>query len=236
MEARNREIFLAHAMKALPMEACGLLVVLHGKEHLVLCHNLSDRRGEFTIDPKDYRSAAELGDIIGVVHSHCFTPPTPSDADLAACEATNVPWVICSVPNATWFEFNPSGYRAPLVGRSWAHGVHDCYNLACDYYREKFGAELPHFHREYEWFKKGFDLYCRENWERAGFTEIDLSDLQEHDAILMQMHSPVINHVGIYLGNNLMLHQMTHRLSTRDIYSGYFQRHTVRALRFGGVK
>lgn len=235
MTPENRKLFFDHATSAAPREACAVLIVEKGREVLVLCRNKSEVNDQFVIDPRDYAGASKRGEIVAVVHSHCFLPPTPSHADLAGCEASRLRWYICSVPTGAWFEFQPSGWRAPLVGRQWSHGSLDCYGLARDYYLEVLGVHLPDYERQFEWWDKGQNLY-EENFRAAGFHEVPLEDLQPHDGLLMQIHSPVINHAGVYLGNDVFLHHLNKRLSSRDVFAGYYRKHTVKIVRYRGGK
>ena len=53
------------------------------------------------------------------------------------------------------------------------------------------------------------------------------------DIILMNIESPVPNHAAIYLGENVILHHVTNRLSSRDVYKwgGYYHKMTAKVLR-----
>jgi cell wall-associated NlpC family hydrolase len=230
MTPENRAIALEHALKAMPMEACGVVIIERGHEVFVPCRNLSPIQNYFEIHPDDYAAAEDRGAVVRIVHSHCFASATPSEVDRVVCEQTKLPWSIVSVPNGTWFDFCPEGYQAPLVGRQWAHGVLDCYSLIRDYYSLTLGIEIPDFEREFEWWNKGQNLYV-ENFESAGFRQIPQKEIQKHDVIIMQIQSPVANHGAIYLGDDLMLHHLHRRLSCRDVFLGYYKRHTVKVLR-----
>jgi proteasome lid subunit RPN8/RPN11 len=232
MLAENKSRFFEHAMTDCPREACGLLSIASGEERLTICRNIAEDDGAFALAPADYLAAAKLGEVVGVVHSHCFGPPLPSDADKVGCEAHGVPWHIVSVPNGTWHSFAPSGYVAPLVGRQWAHGTLDCFGLGRDYYRQKLGIQIPDHDRDNNWWEKGQDLYCASNWRLFGFDQVDLADVREHDVLLMQVHSKVINHIGIYLGHDQFLHHLNKRLSSRDLWAGYWRKHTVKVMRY----
>lgn len=230
MNPANQLIATAFAHRQLPREACGLVIVERGKEVFVPCQNISPYQDAFEIDPVDYAKAEDRGAIIEVFHSHCYASPRPSDIDLVACEATGVPWSIVSVPNGDWFTFQPTGYRAPLVGRQWAHGLLDCYSLIRDYFRETLSIEIPDFDREDNWWIKGQNLYL-ENYRSAGFVDVPIDQPRVHDVLLLQMRSPVVNHGGIYIGNDLMLHQLHRRLSCREVFGGYYRKNCVKVLR-----
>ena len=49
----------------------------------------------------------------------------------------------------------------------------------------------------------------------------------------MQVASPVPNHAAVYLGDGLILHHLQGRLSSRDVYGGYWQKITTHILRYG---
>jgi len=52
--------------------------------------------------------------------------------------------------------------------------------------------------------------------------------------IVMQVRAPVPNHAGVYIGDGLMLHHLYNRLSSRDVYGGYWQECTRIVLRHPG--
>jgi cell wall-associated NlpC family hydrolase len=60
-------------------------------------------------------------------------------------------------------------------------------------------------------------------WEEAGFEQIDPADIREGDAVLMAISNASLNHVGVYLGDQMLLHHLRGRLSSRDLYGGWLQ-------------
>ncbi|MBL0319633.1 MAG: C40 family peptidase [Alphaproteobacteria bacterium] len=225
---------IEHAKNVYPSECCGLIVENAGVFKYYACRNNADNDHQFILDPKDYLMASCMGNIKAVVHSHPNASPKPSQADMVACEKTKLPWYIVGYPNQAWYTLEPTGYRAPLVGREWTHGVLDCYSIIRDWYIQERGIELPDFERQDEWWKKGEDLY-RQNFGLAGFYKMESERLQVGDVILMQVKSNVPNHGAIYLGNDQILHHLFNRLSTREVYGGYYKKHTTDILRFGGI-
>lgn len=219
-----------HAEEEYPRECCGLICVVKGKEKYFKCKNIAVNDYNFIMDPKDYAMAEDEGEILSIVHSHCNIPATPSQADLVSCEKFGKPWVIISWPTGQIHELFPSGYKADLIGREYHHGILDCYTVCKDYYREVLSIDLPDPIRQDEWWLKGENLYL-ENFQSIGFVKVELEDMRLHDGILMQLASPVPNHAAVYIGDNKILHHVANRLSSRDIYGGWFRKCTVAVIR-----
>jgi len=235
MLAENKALALEHARADYPREACGLLVIRKGREVYARCRNIGVGTDQFVIHPEDYAAADIQGEIVGVVHSHPGMSPEPSQADRVACEASGLPWHIVGFPSEDWVRIEPTGFVAPLVGREWSHGVLDCYSLVRDWFRSERGVLLPNFARFDDWWKRGENLYL-DNFAQVGFEAVnsaDLRNLQPGDCFLMQVASPVPNHAAVYLGDGLILHHLQGRLSSRDVYGGYWHKVTTHTLRYG---
>lgn len=231
MEQSVYDAIRAHAASAYPNESCGVVVVRKGKQVYHPCRNTSSVPGsQFAIAPEDYADAEDTGTITHIVHSHPNAAAVPSEADRIGCEQTGLPWIIINWPNGDLHEFAPSGYVAPLVGRQYIHGILDCYAIIRDYFAVEHQIAIPDYDREDKWWLKGQNLYA-ENFAAAGFVEITDGGMEVGDVLLMQMAAPVINHAAIYLGNNHILQHCHGRLSSRDVYGGYWQRCTVKTLR-----
>jgi proteasome lid subunit RPN8/RPN11 len=203
-----------------------------GRERYTPCANAAQGAEHFVLPAEEYATAEELGEIVAVVHSHPDAPAQPSQADLVSCESSGLPWHIVRVdlvdgtPQAGEIvTIEPKGYKAPLVGRQFSHGVLDCYRLIVDWYQQERSITLPHFPRADEWWNDGkSDLYT-EGYPQAGFAQLpEGAALEPGDVILMQIRSTnqVPNHAAIYLGDGLMLHHLYGRLSSRDVFGGYW--------------
>lgn len=234
MTPETRASIHAHALAEYPRECCGVVVVRKGRERYVPCRNLAaEPNDQFVLSPRDYAGAEDEGEVVSIVHSHPDVPARPSEADLVQCEASGIPWVIVSVmPGEERPEVvdtrvvEPHGYRAPLVGRSWSHGVLDCWALVRDWYANERKVKLPDPYRVDDWWNDGrSDMYGDAAMAEAGFVRTSVDELARGDIVLMQIRSgnQVPNHAAVYLGDGSILHHLYGRLSSRDVYGGYWQ-------------
>ncbi len=228
LSAAITEQIVEHVKAEYPREACGVVIVFKGKYKYVPCRNVAESNEHFVIHAEDLANAEDLGTLAMVVHSHPNIPAHPSQADLISCERTGVPWLIVNWPLGTFYQFEPTGYKAPLVGRQFLHGVLDCFTLVRDYYKERLSIELSDFYRADEWWLKSQNLYL-DNADSQNFIRVETP--QTHDVLLMQVASPVPNHAAIWLGDGTIFHHQTGRLSSIDVYGGWYQKITTHIFR-----
>ena len=224
---------LAHAKEQDPKESVGLIINLKGKERYYPCNNLAITDHQcFILDPEDYVKADNLGEIIAVVHSHPITPPTPSQADKVSCEQSNLPWYIVNPKTEQWSYLEPSGYKAPLMGREWVWGVTDCWSLVRDWYKEEKNIILKDYKRPttpIEFLHNPlFEKYALE----TGFRELNSNEKCENgDVLLMSILHPTLNHVALFFDGDV-IHHLTDRLSCREPYSEWLLKCTGKRYRY----
>lgn len=234
------EVIKKSSIDSYPLEACGFILSKGNKSFAIAVENESpEPRTQFLINPDSYIKAMQQGNIIGVWHSHVDEPPTPSVADIAGCESSNLTWLIIAInkTEADDFEFShietiePSGKKVELTGRPYVFGVFDCYSLVADYLAEKHQIYIKKdYPRIEDFWKKGMPLFSK-HWQDENFC-ITNDDLKDGDILMFQTDSSgEVNHVGVYVGDGMFLHHAIGRLSSIDIYGGYWKNHTVLHLR-----
>ena len=211
---------LVHAKDQDPKEAVGLLLNVKGKERYFPCRNLALTDHQcFILDPEDYVKADKTGEIVAVVHSHPVTPPIASQADKISCEQSGLPWHIVNPKTEQWGYLEPSGYKAPILGRQWVWGITDCWSLVVDWYKEEKNIKLLDYQRP----AKVEDFLADPVFERylpsRGFKLLDPEEkLINGDVLAMSIFGQGLNHVAIFLDGDV-LHHLTDRLSCREPYS-----------------
>lgn len=247
-----KQAIIAHALDCYPAECCGLII----DEDYYPCDNVAVNPTEhFEIDPKDFAKAESIGEIQAIVHSHPDGGVLPSDLDKLQIELHGVPWVIVAVSKQDYGDepsfgvYEPCGYKPPLLGRNYIHGVQDCYSLVRDYYSRELDIDLPDFHRADAWWEhENHEPLYEKNFAKAGFMKVqDKNDLQKHDVILCRVgRTHHVNHALIWLGddgalksettpdcvgNTLILHHPYGRQSVREIYGKGWADRTVLVVR-----
>lgn len=230
-----------HALKSYPEESCGLVIA--GEYHACV-NSASDasthddtldtcgcRLCAFSIDPREHLALIETkGEIECVVHSHPNGPLYPSKSDMRSQIDAGVPFAILATDGER--VSNPIIWGddeiAPLIGREFTHGVTDCYSIIRDAFRlgKVRMAEqgmpdwpynpilLPDVARNDCWWEDDEDLY-QDHFEKFGFRTIAHEEVRPGDVFLTAVKSNKLNHGGILVSPDLILHHLPRRLSAR---------------------
>lgn len=234
---------LAHAEECFPFECCGVII----DDYYVPCRNISSNQDQFEIHPEDLASVEDVGQIRAYVHSHPNATARASELDMLQIELHEKPWVICAYPDIEFQVYEPCGYKAPLIGRNYIHGIQDCYAIVRDFYKRELDIQLIDFERHDRWWesRENKSLYL-DGFGEAGFVEV--SDMQYGDVLLCRVgRTEHVNHAVIWLGDNgmlksektdacigsaLILHHPYGRKSVREIYGPQWQERVVKVVRY----
>lgn len=261
--AKTLDAMTKHTVMEYPKEACGLVVKKGRAEVYVPCKNLALKpEDNFKICPHDYAEADEMGEIVGVFHSHPDGTSVASTQDLA-CMSVNaeiqrsvapdsplVPWYILSWPEGDFREVTPVIYDS-ILGRPFVHGVWDCWQACNDYYEKYHNLKFPRYEREDAWWEtKDGPSHYEDLYEAAGFYVVTGEALQPGDLMIMEIgrtYHP--NHAGVYLGKvsefegvgiaghgPFMLHHMYGRDSSVVVFGGQWEQRVRFVLRHKEVK
>lgn len=210
-----------HAEIEYPNESCGFIIENNDKEviYFPVKNVSSSPKLSFEINTRAFIEVEEIGDITSIVHSHPKGNLTPSISDFLSMHDYEIEWVITADKKVRTFRPMPF-----LPKRNYLHGTFDCYSLIRDAYHLG-GIYLPDFEREDVWWETSANLYA-DNIKNY-FYEIDKDiPLNFGDIILICAGSTKPTHSALYIGDNLILHHFTGRLSSRELYAGYWHKHT----------
>ena len=198
----------AEAIAAFPQEAIWLITEAGCRQ----VANVHDNPLEFFACSEKASRKAQAEGLLAAVHSHATNVAAPSSGDMQGQLDTSVPWAIIATDGVAandiaWW--GKGATKAPLVGRTFRHGITDCYALIKDYYEIEMGIDLPEFPRDWEWWKTDLNLF-ENGFKSAGFQAIDASEAKPGDVWLARLggQMDVANHGGILLENDLALHQI----------------------------
>jgi proteasome lid subunit RPN8/RPN11 len=232
--------FIDYARSLYPNEACGFFL----EDEFVPCENIAeDKLNDFKISPEVYLKYVDR--IKCIVHSH-DSYPHGSKKDMIGQINSNIPWGICSLnKNLAVEQFWFFGDQLPvqtLLGRQFIFSAYDCFGLVRDYLRQK-DILIPQYPREnFFWESKDRrtgevkipEKMLEDGMEEAGFIYISKEELQPGDFFFAKVQATVLNHCGIYVGGNLILHHLYGRFSRQDpmyIYERFMEKY----LRYVGV-
>jgi proteasome lid subunit RPN8/RPN11 len=248
-----------HARDLYPEEACGFIVkgeyvpvknvASDPKSHVDDPDACTCRKCCFRVAKKDV--AKYLPDADMFLHSHPDGPLYPSRTDMQSQISMGIPWGIIALDEERigqpeiWGDTLPI---QPLVGRTFLHGIRDCYSLIRDVYRlgrERLALDditrewpfdpiyLADKPRDHAWWEMDLDYYETEpgKW---GFVPIAQHEAQPGDVFLASIRANgKINHGGVLLSNDLILHHLPQRVSRREP-AGIWARHAAKWVRYVG--
>lgn len=213
-------------LKCYPQEAVALVV----EGAVIPMHNAAENPElAFKVSVKDYWEYKDK--IQAVLHSHCYKltdriivdPRIPGVADMTTQVNMGCWWGIsCTegegVSDILWFGKDRG---EPYGNREFIYNVADCLELMRDFYRREFNIEVPPQPRKWDWFvdENQFEDFYKDK----GFDVVDKDNLQYGDVIMFNIADTKVNHIGIYLGDDQVLHHLADRLSNVDTVSRWYR-------------
>lgn len=214
-----------YCISKFPQEACGF--VLKTGEVLGVQNIHSQPEKNFHISPID--CLKHEGNIKFVFHSHpdkALKSFSPSKADMESQIGSDVPWILLTANAVKASRAEIFGWqviRSDFMGKTFIHGIRDCYSLIRDFYFSTKNILLKEIPRENRWWETKEDIYLK-SFKEVGFYEIpfDLNKLEVGDLILFRIRPTLcINHGAVYVGNGWMLHHLCGGLSCKEPLQNY---------------
>ena len=212
-------------------EICGLIL---RDGSIVSCPNVHpDPINHFQIATTEYAKYEPL--VKGIYHSHVNDVPNFTAPDVDLVYSLNQPLILYSLTRNHFRIADLSGEQ-PLIDREFVYGINDCYSLVKDYYQQKLSIKHGSYHRSgdtADWDKTEWDWIDRQ-FEVEGFYPVR-GDIKEHDVLAMSLvdGNMSINHLAVYVGDNMFMHQLCNRKSRLDVWGHPWRDYTIKVLRYG---
>lgn len=213
-----------HALDDFPNEALG--VILKNKTY----KRLKNMAGKFAseigiVNQRDWNKIMVDENLLAFFHSHPNHPFAPSAADMKAQQNVSVPFLMCATDGQSCTSICAWGDQLdppPLYGRTFHHGITDCYEFIRDWFWLNSNLRLPQFARDWNWWGMGLDLYA-DGFPEANFFEIPGEQAHRGDVVLFKVRSEVYNHGGVIDSDGILGHHASSykyfdptKLSKRD--------------------
>ncbi|SUO95285.1 NlpC/P60 family protein [Suttonella ornithocola] len=186
---------IEHAAQYPNEEICGIMV---GDKYYPAKNTAKDKKNNFRIAKKDWRA-----DATAIVHSHPDGYRYLSTADRQQQVLTGLPYHLIAGGECYVYRCCPL-----LRGREFVYGKADCYALLRDAYMLA-GIDLPERQRTDIESDSKAERFKNELPTGSFFV---VSDLQPGDIMLSNVGGHA-NHVGVYLGDDQVLHHPAGQLS-----------------------
>ena len=112
----------------------------------------------------------------------------------------------------------------PLLGRPFVYGSNDCYGLARDFYKLNWDIDMTDYARADGWISDGGNLIMDHLHDEGFFVAHDPPHkVRPGDGLLVSIRSDHPCHIGMYLGNNTVLHHRQGQFSRTTPFSGVFR-------------
>lgn len=198
------EIARKHALDAYPNECAGY-IDWDGKYNRMFNHS-KEKHQEVVLSDYDMMNTAQAQ---AFFHSHPDGIGCPSKSDMEYQMQLGIPFITMVTPRYDVFCHGETLGKAPLLGRSFRHGVHDCFALLRDWYLEKKGMFFPDIAREWEWWLHDDSLYL-DNFQKWGFKQIRIEEATvPGDVVFFNFSFKKPMHAAIVDDDQLLMHHIS---------------------------
>ncbi len=206
MNITIKNLIRYHAMEDEENEICGIVYRAKDKLFIHKCQNIAiDKTEEFEIDSEEFISCYNKGEIVYIYHSQHSN--AFSEEDIIRANELIIPLILFN-PKTDYFSvYYPPDYKPDYIGREFIWGFNDCYTLIREYYRREYLIPLSDYDADEGYELTGQDKIVN-NFEKEGFSKIDIKNIEKGDLIAFKIHKDYPTHLAIYMGNNMILHQL----------------------------
>jgi proteasome lid subunit RPN8/RPN11 len=202
LSAENKEKIKEHALANPDRECGGFLVENANGTFVYKGHNASRRNDRFVAHPTDYVNASMIGKITSVYHSHISNEEF-SELDIQSANLHKLNFILYHVKK-DFFKIIPRDAKSKYCGRGFTIGSSDCFSIVRDYYLDELSIKINNFERGANWTEKNPDL-IDSVYEKEGFVKVE--EPQKHDILTFSFGRDHSKHMGIYIGNEFIIHQ-----------------------------
>jgi len=230
---KNYKEFKEHVLYCYPQEAVGYI---YQNKFCPLENTHPDPVNNFQLSEKDSFYLCNLQNY-SLLHSHTMEsfkddPRTPSYEDMQCQSMLNVEFGIvhCDGLDISDILYFGKPKKDDLIGRTYVHNVYDCFTLARDFYWKEKGIDLGTHPRPADW--ESWDAgYIENNYKDLGFSDVSAgTTLKRGDILLFNIASRSINHIGVFIKEDIFIHHLYNRKSCEDSVNKW-NRQLVKVLR-----
>lgn len=220
------------SLKDFPNESCGFIVKDKNDFICIPCKNISAYPNQtFEISSMDFLKTKLLyNKIYYIYHSHVEEDGDFfSEQDKKCSENLNIPIILYHIKKNIFKIYSPIEISNSYIGRFYEYRKYDCFTLIRDFYKNEKNINLNVNYKE-ELSKldvkdKIYNFYNLNNLEIINKNE----QLNLYDILFFNGFG--IKHLGLYLGDDKILHQPTFGFSKIENYCNFYKRHTDLILR-----
>jgi proteasome lid subunit RPN8/RPN11 len=221
-----------HCNEVYPKEA---VAIVKGGEYIRLENLSKTPENDIALSDEQLLMVAQA-DIF--FHSHPDGLACPSEMDMRYQQQLGIPFVIMCLPIYDVFCWGDMLQDAPIEGRTFRHGIHDCCTVIRDWYKVQHGVTFPHAPRGWSWWSKTKQNLYLDNFKASGFVQIPFNEATFGDVVLFQWNYRVPMHAALIIDQFMMLHHAAgvreldrSRLSCQ-VPRGRYNQHVMVTLRY----